>query len=617
MVTFRQPSGCALVALIAAVAQPSFVHAQNSTALPEITVTAERVEQPVNATGSDVTVIPGARLSQWGPQGITEVLREVEGVTVNQSGGPGTATDVRLRGAAPGQALILIDGVPVGNAAGTDGTLDFGNLSAIDIERIEILRGPQSALYGSDAMSGVVNIITKKGKDGAPVRSATVEAGSYGTVTARASVSGATGPWSYSLGATGTHSDSFAAYGYRVNRPLTIGDGVTPLPPAPDSQPVNKGGVNGRFVYTLSQTANIDFGFNGFANGLQYSNPFAFDPANVFSSYNLSRVWLGDAFLRANFAAFDGALKNRVGVFSSATVNSVNEAEGCFDAYFTPFNCNTTYHGSRFGAEYQGELALNRWGSLIFGARTMAEYASNSQSPDPADGSFTGVDAQQTTNSLYAEYRLPLMSRLDFTFGGRVDSIVDGQTFATGRATVAYHIDETGTKLRGAFGNAAKAATLYQRYSLYGDPNLLPEKNVGGEIGVDQSLFGGRATLSATVFSAYYQDLIAFANVPSCTPAQLASGGGCYYNVGSARTTGVEFSAEATLLPGVLRAKGSYTYLDSRNLQTNTQLLRVPQNAGALSLVWSPTANVEIEPRLILVGPALDYAYPALSLIHI
>jgi vitamin B12 transporter len=608
MVNSHQSSAYAVAAFLIAAALPNPARAQESAALPEITVTADRVEEPVNSTGSSVTVIPGSQLAQWGPQGVTEVLRDVAGVEVNQTAGPGSATEVRLRGANPGQALVLIDGVPVGNVAGTDGSLDFGNLSAIDIERIEILRGPQTALYGSDAMSGVINIITKKGKAGKPVRTATVEAGSYGTVTARTSISGAADAWTYSLGATATHSDSFTSYGYRVDRPLTIGDGVTPLPALPDSEPVNKGAVNGRFTYTLSPTSSVDFGFNAFGNGLQFANPFAFIPADVFSSYNLSRAYVGDAFVRANFAAFDGVLTSHLGVFTSATVNSVDEAEGCFDAYFNPFNCNTTYHGSRWGAEYQGELGLNRWGSLIFGARSMAEYASQTQSPDPGDGSFSPIDAEQTTNSAYAEYRLPLLTRLDFTLGGRVDSIVNGSTFDTGRATVAYHIDETGTKLRAAFGNAAKAPTLYQRYSLFGDPNLLPETNVGGEVGIDQKLFNDRLTLSATAFDAYYKDLINFADVPSCTTAQLAAGAGCYYNVGSARISGVELSAEATLLPGLLRARGTYTYLDAQNLQTNTQLLRIPHNAGTISVVWNPMANLEIEPRLILVGQALDYA---------
>src|SRR5208283_269279 len=208
MVMLRQPSGWAAAAILLAALQPTLARAQDATSLGDITVTADRVEEPVNASGSDVTVIPGSRIQQWGANGVTEVLREAVGVTVTQNGGPSSLTTVTLRGADAGQVLVMLDGVPIGNVAGTDGSLDFGNLSAIDIDRIEILRGPQSALYGSDAMSGVINIITKKGKQGEPVRTATVEAGSYGTVTARASVSGASDAWTYSLGATGTHSDS-------------------------------------------------------------------------------------------------------------------------------------------------------------------------------------------------------------------------------------------------------------------------------------------------------------------------------------------------------------------------------------------------------------------------
>ena len=139
-------------------------------------------------------------------------------------------TEVRLRGGNPGQALVMIDGVPIGNVAGTDGSLDFGNLIALDIDRIEIVRGPQSSLYGSDAMSGVINIITKKGAKGKPVRTVTVEGGSYGTIQGRTSISGADENWTYSLGVSGMYTEGFPQYGYRVNRPLTIGDGVTPLP---------------------------------------------------------------------------------------------------------------------------------------------------------------------------------------------------------------------------------------------------------------------------------------------------------------------------------------------------------------------------------------------------
>ena len=485
--------------------------AQDAPSIGEITVTADRIDEPVNSTGSDVTVIPGSRLAQWGSQGITEVLRDVAGVEVTQYGGPGALTEVRLRGADPGQALVLIDGVPIGNVAATDGSIDFGNLTALDIDRIEVLRGPQSALYGSDAMSGVINIITKKGKPGKPRISTTIEAGSYGTISSRASVSGATDNWTYSLGVSATYSQSFPAYGYRVNRPLVIGDGVTPLPPLPDSAPVDKGGLNGRFTYTISPTASVDFGFSGFGNAIVFSNPYAVVPSDVFSNQNNSQVYLGDAFARLNFQAFGGALNNHIGFFTSATDNSVNQTEGCYNAEYISFYCNNTYHGSRWGLEYQGDL--------VGRALRLADFRRAHH--DRIRQHF--ANAQSVRRFVYADQRAaddefglcripaPIVFSPRFHLRRPRRSIEDGSTFVTGRATVAYHIDETGTKLRAAFGNGAKAATLYQRYSQYGDPGLLPEQNVGGEIGIDQKVFGDLGTVSATFFEAQYSNLIASA----------------------------------------------------------------------------------------------------------
>ncbi len=481
----------------------------------------------------------------------------------------------------------------------------LGNLTALDIDRIEIVRAPQSSLYGSDAMSGVINIITKKGKKGKPVRSVTVEGGSCGTIQGRASISGADDNWTYSLGVSVMHTEGFPQYGYRVNAPLTIGDGVTPLPPLPSGQPSDKGAVDGRFTYTVSPTVSVDLGFDVYGNGLTFANPYALVPADVFTPYNWSTVWLPSGFVRTNVSAFDGVLQNHLTLFSNATINTVQQTEACYNAEFISFNCTTGFHGTRWGVEYQGDLSLSAYGSLIFGARTMTESAGTSQSPNPGDGSFTPIDARQMTNSVYAEYRLPLLSRLDLTFGGRVDSIEDGSTFVTGRTTAAYHINETGTKLRASFGNGAKAPTLYQRFSQYGDPSLLPEQNVGGEVGIDQKLFNDRLTLSATAFNAFYTNLIAFADVPSCTASQVALGG-CYYNVGRAQTSGIEVSGDATLVPDILHARGAYTYTDARDTQTNAQLLRVPYNQGSISVVYTGVPNLEIEPRLVLVGPRLD-----------
>lgn len=597
-----------IAAVLGAASFTNIAHADESAPLPDVVVTADRIAEPITATGSSITVIPGSQVAKWGTQGITETLREAVGVEVTPSGGPGTQTSVRIRGGDPGAVLVLVDGMRIGNVAATDGSLDFGNLTAVNIDRIEVLRGPQTALYGSDAMAGVINIITKKGTSGEPQRSVSVEGGSYGTISGRASMSGGDEHWTYSLGVNAMYTDGFPQYGYRINRPLTIGDGVTPLPPLPFGDPNTKGGANGNFSYKLSSTASIDFGFSVFGNGMRFDNAYAFVPADVFSPDNHSQSWIGSEFLRFNFATLDGALNNHVTFFENTTLNEVNQTEGCYDAFYDSFTCRTTYHGARWGGEYQGDLSLGRYGSLIFGLRNEQEAASNSQNPNPNDGSFAPISAQQVTNSAFLNYRATILPNLEATLGGRVDAVQGGSTFFTGRTTVAYRIDETGTRLHGSFGNGAKAPTLYQRYSQYGDPSLLPEQSIGGDVGFDQQILGDRVTLSTTYFNTYYTNLISFADAPSCTIAQVNLGG-CYYNVNKARTQGVEVSGAADLLPGVLRARIGYTYTEATNLETNTQLLRVPMNSGSLNLVYTGIDKLEIAPRLLLVGPANDYSF--------
>lgn len=596
-----------------AILSAAFAAGARADELPEITVTADRIEEPVGESGASVTIIHAAEIEKLGTKGIADVLRGVAGLDVAESGGVGSTTEVRLRGSDPGQTLVLIDGVRIGNPSSTDGSVDFGNLSATDVDRIEVLRGPQSALYGSDAMGGVINIITRKGGK-TPHRSVTVEAGSYGTISTKATMSGGDDRWTYSLGVNALHADGFPRYGYRIDRPLSelLPYTASPLPSLPSDDPTNKGGASGRFSYRVSDDVTIDAGFSLFGNAIRFDNSYASLPADVFSHYNVSQTLIADGFVRATADTFGGLLRNQLTVFSNVTNENIWETEGCYNAEYAAFNCRSGYQGVRTGAEYQGDLKLGAFGGLTFGARTETETARTSESPDPDDGSFTPIRAQQTTNSVFAEHRLALGDRLDVTLGGRVDAIEEGQTFETWRATAAYRIDETGTKLRASAGTGDKAATLYQRFSLYGDPDLAPEQSFGFDAGVDQKLFNGRLTASATYFDTRYRNLIDFADVASCTAAQINAGGGCYYNVGNAETKGVELSADATLVPDVWRARASYTYLDARDLDTDTQLLRRPRNKGSLSLVYDGIAKLELESRLTLVGSELDYS-PTLS----
>jgi vitamin B12 transporter len=605
-----------LIALQGASALPFIARAQE---LPEITVTADRVAEPVSQTGSSVTIIPGSEVQKLGATGMTEVLRGVAGIDVVETGGVGSATSVSLRGSNPGQTLVLIDGQRIGDPSATDGSVNFGNLLPVDVDRIEVLRGPQSALYGSDAMGGVINIITKKGTK-TPHRSVTVQAGSYGTIGASGTMSGGDDNWTYSLGVNALHTDGFPRFGYRVGGPIILGTptsegglGTFVLPPLPADDPTNKGGLSGRFSYRVSDSVTIDAGLSAFGNAIRFDNPYAQLPMDVFSHYNQSDTLILNGWVRATVDT--GPLKNQLTVFGNLNDSKIWEAEGCYD-YYNPvaypngfFNCESGYVGGRYGAEYQGDLKLGPYGELVFGARNETETASTSQSPNPEDPSFVPINAQQITNSVFAEHRITLANRLDLTIGGRIDAIEDAQTFETWRATAAYHIDETGTKLRASVGTGDKAATLYQRFSQYGDPSLLPEQSFGVDAGIDQKLFNDRVTASATAFDTRYRNLIEFSEAPSCTSTQ-ESLGGCYYNVGQAVTKGVEFSGDVILVPDTWRARATYTYLYAQDLVTNTPLLERPRNKGLLSLIYDGVPKLEVEGRLLLVGSRLAYATP-------
>jgi vitamin B12 transporter len=572
--------------------------------LPEIIVTADRVEEPATKTGSSITVISAAEIERTGARGVADVLRSVPGVDVHETGGIGTNTSVAIRGSNAGETLVLIDGIRVGDPSQTDGSLDFGNLAVTDIERIEVLRGPQSALYGSDAMGGVINIITRKGTK-KPHRSVMIEAGSYGTIHTRESLSGGDDVWTYAFSIDALHSDGFPRYGYRIDKPIVIGDGVTPLPPLPADDPTNRGGATGRVSYRISDSATIETGFAAYGNMIRFDNPFATVPSDVFSHYNHSNAEIFDAYTR--LVVDTGPLESKLTVFGNITDRTIWEAEGCFDASFTAFNCKSGFVGARIGAEYQGDLKLGPYGVLTFGARTETETASTSQSPNPDDGSFTPISAQQITNSIFAQHQFTLWNRLDLTYGGRIDSVEGGQTFETWRTTAAYRIDEWGTKFHASAGTGAKVPTLYQRFSQFGDPNLQPEQSFGFDFGVDQKLLNDRVVASVTAFDNQYRNLIDFSAAPSCTPFQLATDFGCYYNVGRAETKGIEVSGDVVLVPDEWRAKASYTFMEAKDLTTGATLLQRPTNKATVSLIFDGIPKLEIEPRLTLVSSRYDF----------
>ncbi|WP_445502522.1 TonB-dependent receptor plug domain-containing protein [Microvirga sp. G4-2] len=559
---------------------------------PDFVVTATRSPLAISQAGSAISVITAEEIAKESLTSPAEVLRRVPGVTVVETGGPGSTTTVRLRGAESGQTLVLIDGIRVNDPSTDSGEFDFSNLAAVDIERIEVLRGPQSAIYGSDAMGGVINIITRKGK-GAPRVSVGMEGGSYGTKAGRAAVSGSNGPVSYAFSTTGFDTAGFSRYGYRIGR---IEDALS-FPLEPDS--AQRLGAAGRVSVAISPDVEFEIGGYSSYNRVQIDNAAsAFEFLPDAPSQTQQRLYEGHSRLTIN--AFDGILKNTFLVSGSRTDRDYRLVG------ISPFSGfywnNYGYQGERLSAEYQGDLKLGSYGLLTFGAKAEQEnLISTSRSVLPfSTPENEDIDASQTTRSVYALHQFSLFENLHLSLGGRVDDIEDGDTFGTWRATAAYEIPSSGTKLRASVGTGAKAPTLYQKFDPFsGTADLEAERSIGFDVGIDQRLADDRVLLSATFFANRFRNLIAYGVADTCRPDQFY---GCFINVNRARTSGVELSADVDVVPAWLRVKASYTYLEAFDEESDLRLARRPENQGRLGIAITPLPGLSIEPSVVFVG---------------
>jgi len=560
----------------------------------EVVLTADREPEPISRTGSSIGVIKGEALATSNPGSLVDVLRTVPGVDVTESGGPGSTTNIRLRGANTGQTLVMIDGIRVNDPTAASGDFDFSMFAPSAIERIEVLKGPQSALYGSDAMGGVVNIITKKGSGPAQFNVRT-EGGSYGTAVTNGSLIGSSGPWSYAFTGGGQHSNGFSRFGYRIP-PLEAKFG--PL----ERDGFDRVGGSARVGYDAGEGVRLETGMlSSFTRSAYDQSSGTFPDTPSTATRLLEQVWA-----KATVDTLDGVLTHSLNVFETHIDRSFDDVT--YKINKLPQNTTSIvsdFIGNSAGAEYQGNLKMGPLGSLIFGTRAQHETADTfATNLLPKPGPRTPqLAATQDANSMFALWQLPIGERLNVTMGGRVDDVVNVARFETWRTTVAYAIAETGTRFHASAGTGAKAPTLFQLYDpVNGNAGLSPEQSFGYDAGVDQTLFNGRVVVSLTGFANNFVNLINFVSATPATPCPGVTQTQCYINVARAETDGLEVGTNVIILPGLLKFNAAYTYLHAEDLTTGLTLARRPKNLARFALTITPTEQWLIEPRVLTVS---------------
>jgi vitamin B12 transporter len=536
----------------------------------EVIISATKTEIPVKQVTSAVEVITGEQMQQRKLQTVVEALRWAQGLSVNQSGGPGTLAEVRMRGGTPEQTLVMIDGAIVNSA--TTGSYDFANLTSDNIDRIEILRGNQSMLWGSDAMGGVINITTKRGRD-TPNISAFAEYGSFQTIREGANLTGKKGPIDFSGSISRWDTANFSAINYR--RGATEADGFHNW----------QGSV--RLGAELPKEGRLEFSFRwlqGITNfdGFGF-NPTTFqtDPADVLGakSQDTQYVYAGSYMQPitnwwSQKLTLSRATDNLVSNNGTVSRDLVTGITG------VPFQSVSQIETTSNRIEWQHNVQVAKPLLLTAGYQFREQQGENF---DLLNGVTTVPNKIVSSNSGFADAQLNLWDRLFGTAGIRQDeyNVFGGAT--TYRVTGGYLHQETGTKLRGSYGTGFRAPTINQLFFPgFGNPHLQPEKSKGLDVAVDQSLLDDRVLLSLGYFWTRYNNLIlSVQDAAVCGVDPVFGTNFCAANAGTARAQGIEGSAKVKLVrdqPWIksLDLQFQYTYTATNDL-TNGQDTRLPK----------------------------------------
>ncbi len=527
-------AACALTLSAGAAAMDADVRVDQHQ-LETVIVRAAREPVDARATGASVSILDQEYLTNRQTAALGEVLRAVPGVAMSRSGGFGSVGQVRMRGSEANHTLVFIDGVRA-NDASQGGGFNFAHLLNVDVEAVEVIRGPQSALWGSDAVAGVINVQTRRGDNGID-GSAYAEGGQNG--------------WR-SLGVTGRYGSERLKAAMSINQTETEGYNVSREGSEKDGYENQT--LNGNFRWTATESLSLegslrytdarnDFDDTDFSTGL---------PADSRSETDLEQLYGRVSVL---LGTLDGRWRHQASLAITDTENATSSensvAPGTFDQrssdtelwLFTAQSSFDIVEGHTLTAAYE------RWEEEFIQRGEASPFGDPNQNQDI------------TTDALVIEYRGQVTDSLSVMASARNDNNSDFDDATTSRVSVAWQLLDGDTTLRAAFGTGIKNPTFTERFGFFtnfvGNPNLQPEESTSWEAGIDQRLLDNRLQLSATWFDEQLQDEInGFAFDPALGDFTAIN------EDGKSQRQGLELSSSWLIADG-LTVNAAYTWLDA------------------------------------------------------
>ena len=551
----------ATISLLAlAAAPPAFAQTAD-----DIVVTALGIEQSKYEVGQAITVIDAETIETRQTTDVVDLLATTPGVRFSRTGSTGSVAGVSLRGAETTQTLVLIDGVKVNDPSGIGDGYDFGHLLTGNIDRIEVLRGSNSVVHGSQAIGGVVSLMTATPVAGFAANAST-DYGYSDTLTAKADISGTAGRLSGGIG---------GAY-FRT-------DGISSAAVGTEKDGYKNFAGNARLKMAFSDALSFDLRGYYITADLDYDSFFG-APAD---SPDIAKLDQYVGYAGLNLGLFDGRFTSRAAVTWLRNDRDYHFVRGTAPDY--------GYSGTNLRFEYQGVVTPVDQAKLIFGYEH--------ERPDYDFFGFGSTDSQRADiDSVYALGIVQPFTGLSVTGGVRHDDHSQFGGATTLGANANYSPNDGATNVRLSYGEGFKAPSLYQLYDAFsGNAALRPERSKSYDIGVDQSLADGRALMSLTAFLRDTTDQINYGNATFT-----------YGNIDRTRAKGIE--ATLALRPvDALNVTASYSYIDAhdrsgRPVFDGKRLPRRAEHAVSLSADYDWSFGLSTGATVTMVGDSFDDA---------